>query len=259
MAAEWSFSSCATCSGSPCCAYYTIELTGRDIHRIHARCRLPLSAFLRYYVQRQENACGFRLSPGGPKHDLGLQQRRQADPDGLHPCVFILELPGGHRRCGLYEHRPLVCRAYPAILRQGVVSFRRELPVCSPPGAYDISRVDVLCFWRAALELAVEKSIWAALVERWNAMVEQAPPGSSLSALQLAQAALEFYGRLEPLRPLAGPPWERCLTSWRRLLEHDLEPLRLERSALQNACRRGDEELLGFVARVHELLDALES
>jgi uncharacterized protein len=39
--------------------------------------------------------------------------REQRNAQGLYDCVFLQDAPGGKRICGVYEARPLQCRAWP--------------------------------------------------------------------------------------------------------------------------------------------------
>src|SRR5439155_20925086 len=111
---------------------YLVPLTGHDMWRLSRALQLDPARFVVAWQEEEPAIGGFRLEPGGPAYSPVLEKRSWSR-DGA-ACVFLLRLPGGHDRCGVYEHRPAACRAYPMLLERGVVALRDD-PLC-PPGAW---------------------------------------------------------------------------------------------------------------------------
>ena len=107
------FGGCATCAGE-CCRRYVVPVSVADVRAIVQATALHPAEFLALRaVAPAVPVPGFRLEPGGPEAMVVLDRRAGG------ACTFLLELPGGHARCGAYGHRPLACRAFPTTLRHG--------------------------------------------------------------------------------------------------------------------------------------------
>jgi Fe-S-cluster containining protein len=154
---------CATCGA--CCRTYIVPLCGRDVWRIGGALHLRPERFVVAWREEDDGPDRFRLEPDGPLYTLVLDRRVWSGERSR--CVFLLELPGGHDRCGIYEHRPAACGAYPMVLRREAVALRDD-PLC-PEGAW---RPDEPArpAWREALHRArMDFDVYHAVVERWNA------------------------------------------------------------------------------------------
>ena len=100
--------SCAKCPAY-CCSYPDIEVTPRDIERLGKRFSLD-------YRAAEE-----RFTKYDPKEKVRLL-RHKKDTVFATVCTFLdLET----RRCGVYESRPGVCRAYPDSKHCGYYDFLR--------------------------------------------------------------------------------------------------------------------------------------
>jgi Fe-S-cluster containining protein len=110
---------------------------------------------------------GFRLGVETPL--LGLALDRYSGKGGDQPCVFLVRLGEGHDRCGVYDHRPDACRAYPMSMWNRVV-FQRRDPLC-PPGSWPIVEIERPS-WRDSLTRQhIHFDVYCEVVARWNAHV----------------------------------------------------------------------------------------
>jgi Fe-S-cluster containining protein len=156
---------CDTCG--VCCRSYLVPLCGRDVWAISRHLHLPPSSFAIAWQEEEPSVDGFRLERDGPLFSLVLDKRSWARDRS--PCVFLIRLPGGRDRCGIYEHRPVSCRAYPMLLVEQAVRLRDD-PLC-PPGAWPADEPD-RPGWREALDSAHrEFDVYQVVVSVWNQRV----------------------------------------------------------------------------------------
>jgi Fe-S-cluster containining protein len=152
---------CATCAGR-CCREYRVEVVVRDVRILAEGTALHPREFL--WLRDSGGANGFQMQPGGNGMELHL---RRHQPTGA--CVFLMEMAPDIARCGVYAHRPMVCRNFPATLERGAVSVRSGTK-CGPD-AWNLATMD-LCTYRKDLVLA--KAAWAEhwqLLRAWNARI----------------------------------------------------------------------------------------
>ena len=97
------------CSRCPayCCTYARIGVTPRDIARLAARFAVTVEEATRRFTQK-----------GYEKGERILRHRK--DEIFGTACRF---LDKETRKCTIYEHRPSICRAYPATRRCGYYEF----------------------------------------------------------------------------------------------------------------------------------------
>lgn len=93
---------CAECDAA-CCRLY-LSLTVCDIARIVAALRIPPESFCLLDSEFE--------SLRSPAVHLAGKPWRLMLRSGAHPCVFLHGI-GDHRRCAIYEQRPMTCRLYP--------------------------------------------------------------------------------------------------------------------------------------------------
>jgi Fe-S-cluster containining protein len=119
----------------------------------------------------------FRLRPGGTQFRLVLEKRGTFEPTG--PCVFLMELGGGHSRCGVYDDRPSVCRIYPTRMTQGVLALGGD--VLCPPDAWSAEDV-ALRHWRDAhRRMRFHFDVYVEVVRRWNARIDAMDTSSKVT------------------------------------------------------------------------------
>jgi Fe-S-cluster containining protein len=155
-------SPCATCG--TCCRSYVVPLLGQDVWRISRGLGLSPELFVLAYDQPEPGPDGFLLEHHGRPQGLALDKRGDFDP--ASPCVFLVELGGGHARCGIYELRPGTCRTYPMARRDATVALRQDA-LC-PPGAWSTRQV-ATPHWRLHLQDYTEQwEAYVAVVQGWN-------------------------------------------------------------------------------------------
>jgi Fe-S-cluster containining protein len=227
---------CSSCG--QCCRGYVVPVCGYDVWRISRELRVDPAAFVVAWQEEEPGSDGFRLEPDGPLFTLVLDKRSWARQRSA--CVFLMGLPGGQARCGIYGQRPVACRSYPMLLVDGGVVLRGD-PLC-PPGAW--SSADVRDpEWREALQqAAMQYDVYKVVVDRWNARVGSLGSGAGLGfpdyyryALTAYDALAEFLGadeatlreraatwRVAGAGPVDDLPWQRHLNEVREVLR-DLE------------------------------------
>ncbi|MGE0410156.1 MAG: YkgJ family cysteine cluster protein, partial [Amphiplicatus sp.] len=90
-----------------CCSYAHIPVNGRDVKR------------LAKHFNVSEAAAEKRFTKFGDK-DSPRVLRHTADEHFITSCMF---LDKETRRCGIYEARPQICRAFPTQSRCGYYDF----------------------------------------------------------------------------------------------------------------------------------------
>src|SRR5436190_9552256 len=110
------------CKAKSCCYTPLVVPTGRDVWRIARVLETPPTSFLLYFPTPYARRDAFVLDGSGQEFRVALGKapsRRKTAP----PCIFLLRTRSGHHRCGLGDLRPLVCRAFPADVADGVLSL----------------------------------------------------------------------------------------------------------------------------------------
>jgi Fe-S-cluster containining protein len=200
---------CATCGA--CCRSYVVPLCGRDLWLITREQRLSPEHFTVVHSLPGPHAEGFRLEDGGRYYSLALDKRGRYKLKA--PCVFLVSLPGGHDLCGIYADRPVACRAYPMVVRDGAIGFR-DGTLC-PPGAWPAAEPE-RPRWRPAVEqVRVQYDVYAEVVARWNARVA-ATPGHRFALGEYFSYVLSVYTQIAALDDALEPAtMARVASTWR--------------------------------------------
>lgn len=163
-----------TCREKTCCMATRVVVTGSDIWRISQAMELMPWNFTLYCPVDRGVSDGFQLKPGGEYYQVILARRIPTGSDEAGnaptaPCRFLWRLPDGHAQCGLGGLKPLVCEAYPAVLRTGgsSVALAAESPTCTCrqwaatdlEGESDMARL---------LALREETAEYSEIVAHWN-------------------------------------------------------------------------------------------
>src|SRR5690242_11082305 len=109
LAATGHHNPCAACG--LCCRSYIVPVCGYDVWRISTAQRLSPEQFLVSYPPADPGLDSFLLAAKEPPQALALD--KQGRFARKQPCVFLLRLADGTDRCGIYDHRPVTCQAYP--------------------------------------------------------------------------------------------------------------------------------------------------
>ena len=189
---------CATCGD--CCRSYIVPVCGYDVWLISTKQRMGPEQFLVPCPQEPARVDGFLLDREDPPYGLALDKRGQFYPG--QPCVFLMDLKGGNSRCGIYEHRPVVCQAYP-MTAAGTIVAQFTDALC-PPGSWSPAAV-ARPAWRAAIDRRVmQYAIYEDVVARWNARVIDARPGVTFSLHAYYDYLINTYDRLDMLNRELG-------------------------------------------------------
>ena len=181
-------SPCARCTEG-CCKAYLVTVTGLDVYRIARGLGLAPNQFTVAVPVQRSGAVGFRVDAGADRFQLALDKQRSGW------CVFWMPFGSTSGRCGIYAHRPQVCRTYPATLVDGEVA-RRDDVLC-PVGAWGPGSALVSEQWRLRTERQyAELEIDALVTQRWNDADLPAVPARDLLAAYMAWL-LEVYERLD--------------------------------------------------------------
>jgi Fe-S-cluster containining protein len=202
---------CATCGR--CCRSYVVPVCGHDIWQICRAQRLSPSAFLIAVAQPEPNPEGFRLERDGPTYYLVLDKQRRFAIN--ERCVFLVRLAGGHERCGIYDHRPMVCRTYPMNLNYPVVSPRPDL-LC-PPDSWPDEVIARPTWLRNLVRQRMRYDLYSIVVARWNARVADMPPDFAFHMHDYSSYLLNVYDRLARFDDRLGSArLVEVEASWRR-------------------------------------------
>lgn len=212
-------SPCSTCT-KRCCAHYTVSVNGYDAWLIATRLRLPPASFLVYFPVAEDAERGFRLHPGGPRHEIALDKvggfRRG------NPCVFWIDLMNGRGRCGIHAVRPHVCQTYPAYQDGDVVMLRDD--VLCPEGSWSLSGMDLATFRARLHAFRIEQDVYAAVVAAWNDALEGSARGRT--ADDYYAHLMEAYDRLAAVRQaLPADEERRLVAAWGALERSAPSPL----------------------------------
>jgi|GEM_PF-472705 len=203
-------SPCGQCSRR-CCAEYTVTVTGFDIYRIAATLKMAPEQFIIYFPAGKDSEEGFKLDQSGDTYCVALDKAPGEAP--YHPCVFLLELPGGFSRCGIYSCRPQVCRTFPAYLDGDAVSLRHD--VLCPEGTWKLSQMNLDLWRRRLCHFRMERDIYSYVVEWWNGRVDRAEPGRQFYIQEYYAFLMNVYSRLEDLKEtVSEKEWSRVLFEW---------------------------------------------
>lgn len=139
-------SPCQSCHAG-CCRSFAVPLTGADIIRMERALDLSFWDFVCRWADpfgriAREYAPHFHFSdePETP-FVLCLMHEKSEQFPGTTKCRFLQEGPPddehplGTGRCGIYEHRPAACRAFPAKLNEtGELALITDVPERGRPG-----------------------------------------------------------------------------------------------------------------------------
>ena len=235
---------CATCTVN-CCSSYIVPLYGYDVWLISTGQRLSPEQFAVLQPEAEQGAIHFLLSAEEHPYSLALDKQGRFQPK--QPCVFLLRLADGGLRCGIYNHRPGTCRAYPMSMWNGVV-FQRKQTLC-PPNAWPPSQV-VKPHWSASVHrFHMHHDIYCEVVARWNARVV-ARPGTRFTLQEYFSFVMNVYDRLAALDAQIGEEGLAAIqASWPALPRNGMEADEIEVQA-------GEMPWLEYLVRARDVIDS---
>jgi Fe-S-cluster containining protein len=212
---------CLNCLGH-CCSQNLINVCGYDAWLIATGLTVEPTSFLAFAQMEADSPYHFRLDSSEEAYCLALNMREQ--PDGRRCCIFLMELPNGQTRCGIYGLRPIACRAYPLTLTEDEVTVK---PWAMCPEEYLAPTHPDIASWHAELERHdMEFSIYALVVETWNGKVKDQPAIRELDFRPFLDFLMDIYWRLEPARrAVPEESWPPIWSRWRRFTAEGLNPL----------------------------------
>ena len=150
---------CAGCSGA-CCHAYRVPVNWTDVQRLCRGLHVPVEKVAGFLAVEPGDRGAIRLDDSGQRHSLHLRRR---ETDG--GCRLLVRLPDGTERCSVYEHRPTLCRTYPASLR-GRVALRED-HVC-PPHLCGFLDTPAETWWAALWQSEAEWTVYDAVTAEWD-------------------------------------------------------------------------------------------
>jgi Fe-S-cluster containining protein len=191
-----------------------VPLCGRDVWRISREVHLAPERFVVAWREEDDGPDRFRLEPDGPRYTLVLGRRGWSAERSA--CLFLLTLPGGHDRCGIYADRPVVCHAYPFVSKGPGLAFRARA-LC-PDGAWSEGSLLERRRRRDVNRAEMQYDIYGEVVARWNARVEAAGPGREFGMTEYYSYLINVYEGLAGVDAALGPgELDRVVMSWRSL------------------------------------------
>ncbi len=216
---------CPTCVRG-CCHRHTVGVSGTDVQASALGLDLAPALFLQAIAE--PGVRGFLLSREGPAYQLALA-KRPADTFPA-PCLFLLELPDGTGRCGIYTLRPLVCQTYPAYTRNGLVG-RRDDVLCPTEAWHDDTLTDPVWYERLAHQ-ALAFDLYELVVARWNYHLLQNPPTPPRELADYYTYLTHIYAQLKLICAQVAD-WNAFCAAWDACLDRGAQPLRAACPELQ--------------------------
>ena len=237
---------CATCG--ECCRSYMVPVFGQDVWLLSTRQRLSPEQFCLIYPEKEPRPEAFQLESGGQRYSLALDKKGSFALKKA--CIFLMELPGGNARCGVYDDRPTVCRSYPMSMWSGVVAQRRET-LC-PPDSWPLPTVTHPRWATALRRLCMDLDVYGEVVTRWNARVD-AHTGYSFALQEYFSFLMNVYDRLDSLaRDLGEEAMALVEATWPNFPR----PAYDAPGALEALAATGSAPWLHYFASARRLLDS---
>lgn len=226
---------CAACKGGRCCVQYRVEILGSDLYRLVKGLTLAPQEFV--YLARFAHGVDIPhpifLSRERTPYQLCLQKKpakksKKPKPDSIkstEPCIFLVEFDAFTKRCGVYPHRPMVCRTFPTTS----TTFGIDVPQrdACPPRAWTIERVDIPTAHLLHTLARIERDIYIAFLEHWNTIADATPEDRRLSPDAFYFSLLKFYGALDEAKSACFdlPDTQTALAlGWRRAAQLHSQP-----------------------------------
>jgi hypothetical protein len=182
------------CKQKSCCFAPLVVPTGRDVWRIARALGAPPESFLLYFPTPVARRDAFVLDHSGQEFRIALGKGRARRPQAPRPCLFLLRTRTGHHRCALGELRPVVCRAFPADLVDGVLGLANDGRCsCRTWALADVDLAEETALVEARQRAAEE---YCLVVASWNARVAATPAGSAFTFAEFCAYVLETYDQL---------------------------------------------------------------
>jgi len=183
------------CKEKTCCQAPVVIPTGRDVWRIARAMDAPPWSFLRYFEIQQPRRDAFALDGSGRRFRMALAKgspRRKTQPS---PCIFLMSTRDGSRRCMLGSLRPLVCRAFPSEMADGVLCMRPDHGCTCR--VWTLASVDVDEETALVEARQSDATEYCSVVAGWNDRMAELAPGTYSSFPSYLDFLVEAYDGLD--------------------------------------------------------------
>lgn len=182
------------CKPKTCCYQAMVVPTGRDVWRISRTLNAPPWTYLVYFRSPQPRRDAFRLDRSDATYRLLLAKGVTRRTKAPAPCIFLLRARDGSHRCGLDTLRPMVCQTFPVDVIDGVVCVQSQ-PGCTCR-AWAVTDMDTGVERQLVARQQREAEEYCAVVARWNALVDTAPPEAAIAFPNYCDFLLAAYDAL---------------------------------------------------------------
>ncbi|HEY7954966.1 MAG TPA: YkgJ family cysteine cluster protein [Polyangia bacterium] len=195
-------SACAGCAGD-CCVQHVVPLSGYDLWRLSGGLGVPWDALVEIAEERHPLHFGFRLDRGAVHYHFRLKRRASG------ACQLLLELPGGHRRCGVHGLRPGACRVYPLVARdpeRDTLSIGGHA-ICPPERA--ARYLEAAPSLRSLLdEDGADDALYLRVLGRWDELARHTAVERPRTLDEFLGFIDKAYRAIEPLRAPERGAWQ---------------------------------------------------
>lgn len=219
---------CSACAA--CCKSYVVPVCGRDIWLLSTQQRMNPEQFVVTMAFDEQRSDAFRLEAGGKPLTLMLDKKGQMRLNG--DCIFLMTLVGGHQRCGVYNDRPVACRAYPMVRFEDeqthLITIGPRKDALCPPGSWSSSVGAGQQWAQAVQQVDMEFDIYSTVLSRWNARVATYP-NRKFQMTEFFSYLMNVYDRMGALdKRLGEDAVNKVRATWRmgNRTAKDLEELR---------------------------------
>lgn len=235
---------CATCGA--CCRSYIVPVCGYDVWLLSTYQRLNPKQFLVAYPQEEVSIDGFRLDAESKPYGLALDKQGKFALD--KPCIFLMHLGEGNDRCGVYDHRPVTCRAYPMALWDRTIFLRKDA-MC-PPRSWPLAQLQEPS-WKVALRrFHMHFDMYREVIGRWNGHVALSPEGTRFKFSDYFNYIMNVYDRLALLdAELGEAALKEVEGGWPTLPRPSLE-------VDEFRVRVGELPWLDYLSRARQIIDS---
>lgn len=183
---------------APCCVSYVVPITGFDLWRMTRVLGLGWRDVADVKSDQGRYWDCFRLDDSELRHGLYLRTRSTG------ACQFLLDLPGGHQRCGAHDGRPLACRIYPfKVTGSSQLGIELLTHAMCPPPQKALYQRDVEDARPMVTSELLERELYLVAVARWNAMAQTISHASPLAVDEFVEWLTRLYDEIAKLR--SGP------------------------------------------------------
>lgn len=192
------------CPRKTCCYTPIVVPTGRDVWRISRALDTPPWTFLRYFEVREPRRDAFALDGSARRFRIALAKGKARRKNAPPPCIFLMRTRGGSHRCGLGALRPLVCRAFPAELVDGLLYLRPDSGCACTD--WSLAQVDIAEETSLVQARDAESEEYCEVVARWNERLSFFPPGAYTDFPAFCSYLLDAYDELAARGSMGAVP-----------------------------------------------------